>query len=155
MTQQKVHPLTGLAAFLLAVAAAIVGCGDSQTLENEGDVCIVAGEGSHGLDAQELSAGVPLFVSYVASGCLTSSDTDLEASCEVRVVDDEIRVTSRASWTARSRLSGEDICMILSATCEVPALTEGTYVVRHGEDSLTLEVPSSHARAPCTSGGFR
>jgi hypothetical protein len=132
---------------LLLVA---VGCTRSETLtfQDEGKICVwpEGVEGSHSFGSKtpfSFAAGEVLQISVVMPTCLSSScSKDPEASCEVKLAENLLSVTSTGAYRDEGRTCTGD-CGFLVARCVSPVLAAGTYTIRHGTDELVLGVPST------------
>jgi hypothetical protein len=136
----------------------LVACSVRHELENQGAVCLTADtpvDWSWRYTPQILAEGAPVGVFYLVQTCLSRScDIDRSASCTATVEGDRIIVESRAGYTRKSGNVCTDDCGFLHAACETPPLTAGTYQVDHGDDTITLSIPSEHPEAPCTEEPF-
>ncbi len=127
-------------AVIISLVCGLWACGIGQnevSFQDEGNLCFGYYLGSIEVD-QEIE------VTVRAPGCFSSSCTSLKfAECEIIIDGDELVIYSEIVVRDRSRIEGACTtdCGIYSAKCQAPALAEGEYTVRHGEESLTLEVP--------------
>ena len=137
---------------LLAFLLLATSCSTDERRKNQGAVCVLSDEGQQWDQPQVFSAGAPLRLKYILDDCLSSScDTDREASCDVVLEGDLIRVETRAKWTAQTGIAAcTSDCGLLTASCTTPPLPEGTYTVRSGDQETVVTVPSQSERAPCT-----
>lgn len=79
--------------------------------------------------------------------CISACSEDGQASCSATVDDQIIRIVSEASWSDTSA-SCILVCESLVATCSVHDLQPGTYLIEHGEDRYTLDLPADDP-PPC------
>jgi hypothetical protein len=95
-----------------------------------------------------LQADRPARVTVVIPVCLNAQCShDPKAECTATVTGDRIDITSHASFLQDSGVCPQD-CQGLSADCVTPPLRAGTYLVRHGADTMTVSIPSVRP-VPC------
>lgn len=125
---------------LVALLASSIACvpgldGDwvLQERTDEGQICF-----------DEVSIETPGTIEIWLDACLSSScSREATASCTATASGNTITLTSAFSWeenVAPDAMCTED-CNQIMASCELPALPEGTYEVQHGDDLLSLTVP--------------
>lgn len=137
----------------LALLLIFAGCEDEPayetiTYENEGRLCL-RGSKTEGADvlfeSDMLEEDQTVFVKVFFPTCLSSScDTQLETSCSVALIGNDLVVDSSGSYETPV---GDPICTldcgVMSASCEAPPLPAGNYTVTHGDYSGVLTIPSS------------
>lgn len=131
----------GLAA--LTAPSALSACWSGASSEDDGTICI-DGEQLQGSGAVQLAGDAPLTLSVSTAACLSSACTrQRRASCSVVLSGSELFVSSHFRWEERGAYpnSCTDDCLTLRAQCETPPLPAGSYVVRHGDDAFTLQIP--------------
>jgi hypothetical protein len=120
------------ALFLLLTGVAACTEWEDMQVEDEGSVCI-----------EQEGEDVVVWVNPVR--CLGGSDCfrDPMASCEAMLADQEIVVTSEATWSELTR-GGEciTVCSPLRASCVLPSVEPGSYTLRHGEHSEVVDIPT-------------
>ena len=126
---------------------------DTVTLVDEGALCLFAGEpsaiamvtGSITDGAQQdYVVGEPILFQVRVSDCLSSScDVDRVASCGVAHDGQVLTVSSHLSYQKLDSPHCTMDCGALSATCASEPLVAGSYTVLHGEQSFSVDVPSS------------
>ncbi|MDP2305093.1 MAG: hypothetical protein Q8P18_03620 [Pseudomonadota bacterium] len=90
-----------------------------------------------------------------ANVCLSSScSRNATASCAATLDGTTITVTSEFAW---EEATGETLdctadCGMLAASCDVGPLAAGSYLIVHGAESTTVEVPTTGA---CAEGPRR
>jgi hypothetical protein len=109
---------------------------DVRQYRNEGTLCL-SSQSSGGTHVQAVLTGC-------GSACARS-----KASCRAQVREDSIDVEAEGS--AITEWSGEppscpQICVPILASCELPALPDGTYQLRYGDRSATVEIPVTSDR---------
>jgi hypothetical protein len=89
-------------------------------------------------------AGEPLRVEFETGECLSSSCTGVELlSCTVSVGAGTILVEAKTSWKSDESYRGcTQDCEVLTTTCDVGPLDEGTWTMVLGDESITFAVPS-------------
>jgi hypothetical protein len=140
---------------VLVASSMVIAChpATEQTYSNVGKTCVLP-EGSpvnvfqRTTEAVSLQADRPARVTVVIPVCLNAQCShDPEAECTATVTGDRIDITSHASFLQESGVCPQD-CRGLSADCATPPLPAGTYLVRHGADSMTVSIPSVRP-VPC------
>jgi hypothetical protein len=119
-----------------------VGCGTVvEEVEDGGQVCLPAA----------LIADTPPTLTYLES-CMSGSLQEVDLSCSAALAGDVLTVATRLSYE-RPR-SGETTadCREYQATCDGPALAEGSYTVRFAGEDLDLVVPGSFDPVACLGG---
>jgi hypothetical protein len=159
------HPGTasrfwGLRPDLVVVVGLLAGgCDDVHRFENEGRICVgpaPALAGSQVPGSQRFEENQPLFVLVMMPECLNSCSRDREAACEAKIDGTAIVVTSHGSFRQHGSTCTKD-CRGLAADCSTGPLAAGTYEIRHGEERISLTIPST-VPAPCAGhgpGGFQ
>jgi hypothetical protein len=139
----------------IVFASMLAGCAmdgkgmQSVEVENTGHVCVFGYEPAGSLRTTFV-ADQPIEVTVTSFACLSSEcTTDHAASCEARVDDTSITITTRASWTTRTTGICSDDCTGPSAACETPPVPAGTYSLVIGEHVSSLVVPSMTDAVPC------
>jgi hypothetical protein len=141
----------------LLLAACGSPFGEAHRFKDEGTVCVSpTGQPAEPFASQLPAAPVtfegdrPVEILVQMPTCLSSScSKELRASCEVKLAGPgELVVTSSGSYVEEGTTCTAD-CRALFARCTSPTLPAGTYSVRHGDDRLTVTVPSTAVR-PCT-----
>lgn len=143
---------------ILALAFAASACGTQdtdwapQSIEDEGQICLFTSQAAANdpfgeeQETQEYQADEPVFVSFVAHTCLSSScSRSATSTCTASQSGVTITVTGDAAWeqnVAEGATCTAD-CGILSDACETGALQAGTYQVVFGTLQQELTVPSS------------
>jgi hypothetical protein len=130
---------------LLALAACAGE--DREKHVNEGDLCLLPHENAGPdagtprlLDDREIELWVSM------PGCLSSScDTDRELTCEVSVAGNEVAIESVLAWTSKTGSCDAD-CGFIRATCKIPPLPAGSYLLRHGDETRSVSVPGDTVR---------
>lgn len=143
----------------MVVLPAACDLGQQHSWTDQGRVCLFpSGEMpavpyARPTDSRNFVADRPLDVTVVAPTCLSSSCShDAQASCTATVNGNQIEITSRASYVEQGNLCSAD-CRALEARCSTGPLPAGTYEVRHGQERLTVTVPSTVA-TPCAGQGL-
>jgi hypothetical protein len=129
-----------------AATCSVTACWSGASSEDDGSICIAAQP--KGTGAVRLTSAAPLALSVSTSACLSSACTrSRRASCSVVLSGSELFVSSHFHWEERGAYPNgcTDDCVALNAQCEAPPLPSGTYVVRHGDDAFTLQIPSQLA----------
>ena len=138
-----------------ALALLIAACGGGgqspeQIFETEGRLCIHATTGER--STQMYMVDQPLQMEVVAVDCLSSGcSTDRSASCGVDQIGTDLKVTSLARFTDRSR-PGRNCtadCIPLGAICPSVPLAAGDYLVHFGTKTVALTIPSQTAEPLC------
>jgi hypothetical protein len=130
-------------------------CGLADELlefRDEGAVCVGARVG--GVTGGPLIVDEPAPVWVTFPTCLSSSCSQIESTeCEVTLEDGDLVIRSHGVVRdTRGRGGGcTDDCGFLVAECFTPALAEGTYTVRHGDETFEVVGPSD---APHCDRGF-
>ncbi len=124
---------------LLVCFAASVGCVPSESVQDSSSahICMQHAEAQN--DAQTIVPDEPLQV-YVMI-CGHSNWESVETWCEAEVSGQDITISSRFDYRTTSK-TVLTICYNKVAACDLPALSEGTYTVIHGETEKELVVPS-------------
>ena len=138
------HP--GRALLATVAACSLTACWSGASSEDHGAICIAALPESTG--AVRLASDATFTLSVSTSACLSSACTrSRRASCSVVLSGSELFVSSHFHWEERGAYPNgcTDDCVALNAQCETPALPSGTYVVRHGDDAFTLQIPGQLA----------
>lgn len=143
--------------FSLLLAGLLVACGpitnETFEYEDEGDLCFSSDPWGGG-DRTTLKADEPFELTVVFNSCLSSGCTDFhETSCSIDRSGETLTIASQGSYTDTSggMSACTDDCAASSATCEGPALEEGTYTFVHGDDTYEVEVPGSEEEPGCLS----
>ena len=133
---------------------ALAGCADDGQelveLDDVGSACVSDVEPSFGevfdVDLQADAAAVVLVTfETCAAGCAS----EIETSCEATVNAGAVEVTGSASYLiATAPADCATICAFVQATCETPALGEGSWTLSYGGESEAFDVPWVGA-APC------
>jgi hypothetical protein len=135
----------------LALLLLVSGCGfggELHSFEDEGRLCLGVDESFGSLP---IEADQPFFVSVFSPGCFSSSCSTLEsATCQVTLDGQDLRISSFIEVRDTSARAGActDDCHSYTARCEAPALPEGEFTVRLGDESLPLTVPTDEP--PCS-----
>lgn len=137
----------------LLVLLAACGSGSDDVrhaYQNKGVLCVYP-PGAIGADDEDptvfsYSPGALLRVGVWMPACITSCDYEVDAQCTASVKGGALLVESSGRYTEHSPCDGT--CTPLLATCPLPALAEGSHVVSHGIDQLTLTLPFV-GKAPC------
>jgi len=128
-------------------ASSLTACWSGASSEDDGAICVGAAQ-LQGTRRVQLASDAPFTLSVSTSACLSSACTrNRRASCSVVLSGSELFVSSHFHWEERGAYpnSCTDDCVALRAQCETPALPSGTYVVRHGDDAFTLQIPGQLA----------
>jgi hypothetical protein len=144
MTTSLARVLLALVAPLAAVSL-LSACTDTVALDDAGTACLSAEDAWWTPEPQTFEADTPITVTVVLAECLSSScSSEREGTCDVAVTGDHIVISGHGSYVDESGpgRSCTDDCINIEATCEVPALDEGTYTVAYGDDEISLEIPS-------------
>ncbi len=134
-----------LAPSLLLVALLFTGCGGGEdvTFVDDGPLCLGVGDGV--IDDNSIPPDQPFGIQVSTRGCFSSSCSELrEARCQVTLDDNELIVESylEVRDTYGSGIGAcTDDCRSYVAVCTAPALPEGTYTLRHGDETLEITVP--------------
>lgn len=140
----------------LAALALLSACPNSEnaSFENEGQLCL-SPQGAPdrfepNADAEVFPERRGLKVSVTMPTCLSSTcSKDMKAQCAVTVDGPGVlTVQSSGSYRDEGNTCSAD-CRFLIARCETPPLEPGNYRVRHGNDELMIQIPST-VIAPCT-----
>lgn len=114
--------IRAIAAFALLAS----GCGlHDEVITDEGQVCL-AGE------------------VQVTSPCVSACAENVDAGCSVDVAGRDITVVSHFAFDVPDSACIA-LCGSLEARCELPPLAEGSYTVRHGDDTATIDMGSPGA----------
>ena len=120
---------------LLALTTAAPGCAVVVDETNQHAACVLPGEPDTAVMVN------------VDHGCAPCGD-NLEMGCTVELDGDELIVESTFTYE-ESRQPCDLACQFISSNCQtsdpVPA---GSYTIRYGDRTATLEVPSE-GEAPC------
>lgn len=120
--------------------------GPSGSWLNTGQVCVTSGAGSASAFGSSEPTGAPLgtetamTVTVLFDSCGPCTD-DLVTHCEVDRAGDDIVITSDASFTLNEGTCPAS-CPFFTATCTLEPLPAGTYLLSHGADLATLELPA-------------
>jgi hypothetical protein len=152
---------------LLAGCAGDAGSGSAPTgetgrqavelvqLADEGRACLWGGDvpaGVTGTTGGEttFTDGGPVTAHVVLDDCASGCADDLQASCEVRIVQTEVVVTATGSYTLPSGdRDCPSMCVVVAAECASDPLSAGTWTLDYaGGHSDGFEVPGT-GPAPC------
>ncbi|NVB37796.1 hypothetical protein G6O69_08120 [Pseudenhygromyxa sp. WMMC2535] len=114
-------------------AAVVFGCAsDPEHFEFEdiGEACVVAKDESHTIEA-------------VVDGCASPCAENMEVGCEVSVEGEVIEISTWLRYDLDQQQDCIESCLIVEASCEVPALEDGVYTVRMGDAEAELAVPDA------------
>ena len=101
------------------------------------------------LEEDVFEEDTPVQVQVVLNGCASACLSDIETSCTAELSGTDINVSATASYSVpQGDLDCPAVCVLISATCETPALPAEAYTVSYAGDSLVLDVPSTTA-TPC------
>jgi hypothetical protein len=146
-------------AFPLAAGLFLVGCGSSAevSLVDQGSICLVpAGPERSSGDTSPATYVANQAVTVVMSAtCLSGMCTSkASASCSVKMLEGSMfKVTSRATFKVESDSKCTSGCTVVTAHCKTGNLPPGSYLFQHGDEQVTLEVPST-VIPPCTRGSL-
>jgi hypothetical protein len=142
--------------FFVLFPIILTSCGggkDRVEYTDQGRLCVYASQPTpFDQNPQEFVADAPIHVMVTHHGCLSSSCTeDRESSCTIDVQGQVVTVSSQGGFTDTSGASVActDDCALVAGACSTAALPAGTYTLHHGDDSLTLTIPSTAATPPC------
>lgn len=71
--------------------------------------------------------------------CFSGSYDDVEVSCSIALEGEVLTIVGEATWVS----PGGDLttdCQVVTATCSLPTLPDGTYEVRYGGASTSISV---------------
>ena len=128
-------------AAVLATGCLITAC-KVRTSYHEGEVCLAS---------DPTNGSTRAVVTF--DSCVSSSESVDDVSCSVSINEEatEILVVGSAQ-TSIGRIRGQnDDCNVLAATCDVPDLPPGSYVLEHAGQRQAVELP---ATAPCPRPSF-
>lgn len=119
--------------------------------ENEGTVCLMDEPHGPQNDRSHVDAGEPFEITVLFADCLSGCAEVRDTSCEIEVDGDEIALTSEGSYVDRTSEEGgcPDVCVVASATCDVPGLDEGSYTLEHGDMTYAFDVPGDEDEPAC------
>lgn len=149
---------TPLSTSVLLLAGALSACilpkTEETTFDDEGEACLVRADSQPYEDVSvTLTPDDNLSIMvFFPVGCLSSSCSDIErAECEASVDGTTIEVTSSGLLVRDTAPRAcTDDCGIMTATCSLPDLQEGTYTIVHGDETKEVELPGE----PECSGAF-
>jgi hypothetical protein len=134
--------------------ACLVGCVTHVEFEDQGEVCLfsraVAGDSLQDQfwpwrnDSTAFHSGDVVLVRVVFDDCISACSQEREASCTVTRDGTEITLHSRGHYEKDTGPgSCTSNCKTLVADCTIGPLPDGSYTVRHGEQTYQLGIPSS------------
>jgi len=135
----------------LAVFVALLpACDGSERIDTADTDAVTWGQVSHIDDGAvcfgDVATDTESTIYIEVDACMSSSCTDdFQGTCEATVEGSEITLNSDIRW---DEVTGGNIgctsdCGIPTASCTLEGLPDGTYTVRFGTQTLTLNVPSS------------
>jgi hypothetical protein len=116
------------------LALALVGCQGDNTVHDQGEVCITSA-----------ATDAPLEVRVTLDECISACvDNEIE-TCSISREGNVLTLSSTFSYAEADE---EEICIAVcnaqEATCSTEALPAGSYTLEHGDDSYTLDVPTTN-----------
>ncbi len=110
-------------------------------LADDGRACLFGGAPSDEPDTSFADGGA-VTARVVLEGCASGCAEDVQASCEVRLVQTEVAITATGSYTLPlGSPACDDVCVAVVAECAGEPLSAGTWTLHYGgghSDPLTV-----------------
>ena len=144
-------------ALALTALALLIACQNSEntSFENEGQLCVSPQGAPERFEPIAEAAVFPerqsLKVSVKLPTCLSGGcSKDIKAKCAVTVASPGVLTVQSSGSYREEGNTCPPVCHVLIARCETPTLEPGNYRVRHGNEELMIQIPST-VIPPCTA----
>lgn len=97
------------------------------------------------VDVGEACVDGALTATVVIENCVSTCVRDVQSSCTLEVVGDQLVVSAEASWLPPPTGSCDAACLVVQATCTATAPDDGDYTVVYGGAEASATLPLTEA----------